>query len=97
MQSQAILDKARPEMDSIIAEGRTVWRHVACRRATVLNDAANYFLALRRCLIEAQDTVFIVGWDVHSRTMLVGPDGTADDGYPDEFGAFLHALLAEKP
>ncbi|WP_398480025.1 VTT domain-containing protein [Tardiphaga sp.] len=84
-------------MDSIIAEGRTVWRHVACRRATVLNDAANYFLALRRCLIEAEHTVFIVGWDVHSRTMLVGPEGTADDGYPDEFGPFLHALLVERP
>ncbi len=97
MQSQAVLDKARPAADSIIAEGRTVWRHVPCRRATVLNDAANYFLALRRCLIEAERSVFIVGWDVHSRTPLVGPEGTADDGYPDEFGPFLHALLAEKP
>ncbi len=97
MQSQAILDKARPVADSIIAEGRTVWRHVDCRRATVLNDAANYFLALRRCLIAAERCVFIVGWDVHSRTLLVGSEGTADDGYPDEFGPFLHALLAEKP
>ncbi len=97
MQSQAFLEKARPAADSIIAEGRTVWRHVACRRATVLNDASNYFLALRRCLIEAERSVFIVGWDVHSRTPLVGPDGTADDGYPEGFGPFLHALLAEKP
>jgi phospholipase D1/2 len=97
VQSQAVLDKARPQAGSIIAEGLTVWRHVACRRATVLNDAANYFLALRRCLIEAERSVFIVGWDVHSRTPLVGPEGTADDGYPDELGAFLHALLAERP
>jgi len=97
VQFQAVLDKARPAADSIIAEGRTVWRHVPCRRATVLNDAANYFLALRRCLIAAERSAFIVGWDVHSRTPLVGPEGTADDGYPDEFGPFLHALLAEKP
>lgn len=96
MQSHAVLEKARPATDSIIAEGLTVWRYVACRRATVLNDAANYFLALRRCLVEAERSIFIVGWDVHSRTPLVGCDGMADDGYPREFGPFLHALLAEK-
>lgn len=97
MQFPAVLDQARPKADSVIAEGRTVWRHVSCRRATVLNDAANYFLALRRCLIEARQSVFIVGWDVHSRTPLVGPSGTADDGYPAELGPFLHALLSERP
>ncbi|QUS42291.1 phospholipase [Tardiphaga alba] len=70
---------------------------MSCRRAAVLNDAANYFLALRRCLLKAQRSVFIVGWDVHSRTPLVGPSGDADDGYPREFGPFLHALLNERP
>lgn len=97
MQSQAILDNARPSTDGIIAEGRTVWRHAACPRATVLNDAGNYFLALRRCLLQAERSVFIVGWDVHSRTPLVGPSGSADDGYPEQLGPFLHALLRERP
>ncbi len=97
MQSHAVLHPAPPRADGIIAEGQTVWRHVACDGATVLNDAANYFLALRCCLIAAKRCVFIVGWDVHSRTPLVGPSGTVDDGYPAEFGPFLHALLADRP
>jgi uncharacterized membrane protein YdjX (TVP38/TMEM64 family)/phosphatidylserine/phosphatidylglycerophosphate/cardiolipin synthase-like enzyme len=91
------LEKTRPLSDSIIVEGDTVWRHVACRRAAVLNDAASYFSALRQCLLEAKYSVFIIGWDVHSRTPLVGPSGTADDGWPIEFGPFLHALLAKRP
>jgi phosphatidylserine/phosphatidylglycerophosphate/cardiolipin synthase-like enzyme/uncharacterized membrane protein YdjX (TVP38/TMEM64 family) len=70
---------------------------VRCRRAAVLNDAANYFGALRECLIGAQTSVFIIGWDVHSRTRLVGPSGVADDGWPEELGPLLNALVSARP
>lgn len=66
-------------------------------RASVLNDAAAYFGALRESLIAAEKSVFIIGWDVHSQTRLVGPSGIADDGWPEELGAFLEALLAKRP
>lgn len=38
----------------------------------------------------------IIGWDIHSKTPLVGPSGSADDGLSIELGAFLHDLLKVK-
>ena len=63
----------------------------------VLNDAAAYFAALREALLEAQDLVYIIGWDIHSRTRLVGTSGHADDGLPEELGPFLRALVQRRP
>ena len=63
----------------------------------VLNDAAAYFAALREALLEAQDLVYIIGWDIHSRTRLVGASGHADDGLPEELGPFLRALVQRRP
>jgi len=37
----------------------------------VLIDAACYFGALRKALLKARSTVFVVGWDIDSRTTLV--------------------------
>ncbi|MBP0114315.1 VTT domain-containing protein [Bradyrhizobium vignae] len=63
----------------------------------VLNDAAVYFAALRQALLEAQDLVYIIGWDIHSETRLVGASGRADDGLPEQLGAFLRALVHRRP
>ncbi|KRR27442.1 VTT domain-containing protein [Bradyrhizobium retamae] len=63
---------------------------------TILNDAAAYFAALREALLLATRQVYIIGWDIHSQTRFVGPSGYADDGYPQELGAFLKALLKAK-
>lgn len=63
----------------------------------VLNDAAAYFAALRETLLEAQDLVYIVGWDIHSETRLVGASGRADDGLPEQLGPFLRALVQRRP
>jgi phospholipase D1/2 len=97
VQLQAVQEYYRPLGGRIATEGATIWRRARCRRAAVLNDAANYYGTLRRALIEAQNSVFIIGWDVHSRTRLVGPGGHADDGLPEELGAFLNALIAARP
>ena len=57
-------------------------------RLAILNDAAAYFAALREALLLATSHVYIIGWDIHSLTRFVGPSGQADDGYPEELGAF---------
>ena len=86
------------EKIAILEEHDTCWRIAGCRRAKVLIDGANYFLALRRALRCAQRTVFIVGWDIDSRTPLVGPDGQKDDDdLPATLGAFLTALVRRRP
>ena len=43
-----------------------------------LNDAAEYFAALRATLLLAERQVHIIGWDIHSETALVGPSGRRD-------------------
>jgi phospholipase D1/2 len=82
---------------SILIPGKTVWRRCKAERLAVLNDAAAYFAALREALLLATRQVYVIGWDIHSQTWFVGPSGQAEDGYPEELGAFLKALLLAKP
>ncbi|MGF1592150.1 MAG: VTT domain-containing protein [Kiloniellaceae bacterium] len=85
------------EKTQILQEDETCWRHAGCRRARVLVDGADYFLALRRALVNARRRVFIVGWDIDSRTPLVGPDGETGDDLPVALGAFLTELVRRRP
>ena len=85
------------QSSSILIPGDTVWRRCKAGRLAILNDAAAYFAALREALLLATRQVYIIGWDIHSLTRFVGPSGHADDGYPEELGAFLKALLKAKP
>ena len=84
---------------AILRENDTCWRLARCRRARVLIDGADYFLALRRALLQAQRNVFIVGWDIDSRTPLLGPEGKKgkDDDLPITLGAFLTELVRRRP
>jgi phospholipase D1/2 len=81
----------------VILSNRNSWRVERADRAAVLIDAASYFGALRKSLIKARSTVFVVGWDIDSRTRLVGENGRADDGYPETFIDLLSALVNERP
>jgi phospholipase D1/2 len=80
-----------------IQEQQATWHQANARRSAVLIDAAAYFGVLRRSLLEAQQSVFIIGWDIHSETRLVDASGHARDGLPESFGAFLKALLVRRP
>jgi phosphatidylserine/phosphatidylglycerophosphate/cardiolipin synthase-like enzyme/uncharacterized membrane protein YdjX (TVP38/TMEM64 family) len=60
----------------------------------VLIDGSAFFPALREAIVQAQRTVFIVGWDLDSRMKLM-PEG-AQDGYPDPLCDFLHAVTASR-
>jgi len=81
---------------SILIPGDTVWRRCRADRVAVLIDAAEYFAALRAALLLAEREVYIIGWDIHSETHLVGPTGRADDGLPPMLGPFLKALIEKK-
>jgi phosphatidylserine/phosphatidylglycerophosphate/cardiolipin synthase-like enzyme/uncharacterized membrane protein YdjX (TVP38/TMEM64 family) len=80
----------------ILQPSRNVWRVAPADRAAVLVDGGRYFGALREALLQARSTVFFVGWDIDSRTRLVGEDGTAGDGLPEEFADFLSVLVARR-
>jgi uncharacterized membrane protein YdjX (TVP38/TMEM64 family)/phosphatidylserine/phosphatidylglycerophosphate/cardiolipin synthase-like enzyme len=74
---------------------RNAWRVATAETAHVFIDAAEYFGALRSAMVSARQRIVIVGWDVDSRTRLVGSDPT--DGLPEELGPFLTALVERRP
>lgn len=63
----------------------------------MLVDACAYFAALRAALLQAEHSIHIVGWDIDSRTRLVGESGLAEDGFPELLGDFLEALVERRP
>jgi phosphatidylserine/phosphatidylglycerophosphate/cardiolipin synthase-like enzyme/uncharacterized membrane protein YdjX (TVP38/TMEM64 family) len=81
----------------ILEEGGTCWRIAPASRASVLIDGAAYYGALRTALAKAERSIIIVGWDIDSRTPLVGPSGEAEDGRPTALGAYLNRLVEERP
>ena len=84
-----------PQMHSLLQPGRNCWRIERCSRFGLLIDADAYFRAVRSAILKARHTVFILSWDIDSRTVLA--PGGPDDGYPAAIGDFLHAVLSERP
>jgi phospholipase D1/2 len=80
----------------ILQPGRNVWRIERTDRAAVLVDGAEFFGTLRRAFLNAQHSIFIVGWDIDSRTRLVGA-GDPDDGYSPVLVEFLTELVQTRP
>lgn len=77
--------------------GRNVWRVEQAARASVLIDASAFFGAVRAALLQARRSVFIIGWDLDSRTRLVGVDCAPQDGWPITLREFLVRLVGERP
>ncbi|WP_083747342.1 VTT domain-containing protein [Pseudoroseomonas deserti] len=86
-----------PPAAALLRPGDTVWRLAQANRAAVLVDAANYYGALREAMKSARSSILIAGWDIDSRTPLVGPSGEARDGLPALLGPFLAALVERRP
>jgi phospholipase D1/2 len=81
----------------ILVPQRNVWRIERAGRVAVLADGAECFQAIREAFLQARQSIFIVGWDIHSRTRLVGETGQAEDNYPAELGELLRSLAKERP
>jgi phospholipase D1/2 len=88
-------ETGRAAAPPLLVEGDTCWRRVHAERAAVLVDAADYFGALRSSLLQAERSIFIVGWELNSRTCLRGESDPAD-GAPRELGKLLKWLLRRK-
>jgi phospholipase D1/2 len=79
----------------LLQPGRNCWRMELAPRFAMLVDADAYFRAVRAAILNARHSIFILSWDIDSRTRLL-PKG-ANDGYPDALGEFLHAVVADRP
>ncbi|MGZ8386230.1 MAG: VTT domain-containing protein [Nitrospira sp.] len=84
-----------PSSLSVFREEFNCWRIESATRVAFLIDGDAYFRALREAAVTAHRRIIILGWDFDSRTrMLVERES---DGYPDQVGAFLYALLIRRP
>jgi phosphatidylserine/phosphatidylglycerophosphate/cardiolipin synthase-like enzyme/uncharacterized membrane protein YdjX (TVP38/TMEM64 family) len=72
--------------------GRNCWRTARVGRLEWLIDGQAYFSAFRQALAGATHSIFILGWDMDSRTELV-PDAP-DDGLPTTLGALLNTVVS---
>jgi phospholipase D1/2 len=80
----------------LLVPGTTCWRIETADRIGVIVDTADYFDALRSAIMAAQHHVFIIGWDVDSRTRLTA-DKRSQDGMPATLLPFLRAALRRNP
>jgi phosphatidylserine/phosphatidylglycerophosphate/cardiolipin synthase-like enzyme/uncharacterized membrane protein YdjX (TVP38/TMEM64 family) len=81
----------------ILKTGETVWRIARVGHAALLVDGADYFSALRTALASARRSVFVLGWDIDSRTPLVGRSGEVEDGAPKRLLEYLEYLVDQRP
>ncbi len=80
----------------ILRPNRNVWRIERAHRAAVLSDGAAFFRAVRESFIQARHSIFVLGWDIDSRTRLIG-EHEPDDGYPALLSDFLCELVRRRP
>jgi phosphatidylserine/phosphatidylglycerophosphate/cardiolipin synthase-like enzyme/uncharacterized membrane protein YdjX (TVP38/TMEM64 family) len=95
LRQQARLLRAQPRATRILAPGSNCWRVTRAQRIAWLVDGEAYFHALRETLKRAQRSVFVIAWDIDSRTALLPDD--PGDGWPILLGEFLHQALARNP
>lgn len=82
---------------SFLRPNHNVWRIERAARAAVLIDAAAFFEAVRGACLKAERSIVVVGWDIDSRTPLVGAAGRPTDGLPSGFADFLSDLVRTRP
>lgn len=54
----------------ILVPGATCWRTARARHLSLIQDAGPAFAAIAAAMEAARETIFILGWDIDSRTLL---------------------------
>lgn len=72
---------------------KTCWRRALAHRVAFLVDGANYFDVLASAMQRAKRSIYIVGWDIHSR-MELRPQSPDD---PCVLVELLHELTERNP
>ncbi|HYQ73114.1 MAG TPA: VTT domain-containing protein [Gammaproteobacteria bacterium] len=63
-------------------------------RVAIAVDGESCFRAVREAILAARRTVFILGWDIHSKLQLVRD--AESDGYPRELGSLLDYVAKKR-
>jgi phosphatidylserine/phosphatidylglycerophosphate/cardiolipin synthase-like enzyme/uncharacterized membrane protein YdjX (TVP38/TMEM64 family) len=81
---------------AILRPNRNVWRIEHAHRVAVLIDGAAFFRAVRQAFLKARRRIIVLGWDIDSRTRLMG-ETEPDDGFPLALSDFLTELVRRRP
>ncbi len=82
------------ERKAILQEGHNCWRQENAQRVAVAIDGEAYFRAVREAILAARHSVFILGWDIHSKLKLVRDN--KQESYPEELGALLDFVAKQR-
>jgi len=82
------------EHRAILQTNHNCWRRENARRLAIAIDGAAYFRAVREAILAARRSVFILGWDIHSKLKLVR--NSEKDGFPEELGALLDFMAKQR-
>lgn len=85
---------SQKEHKAILQEGHNCWRRENARRVAVPIDGEAYFRAVREAILAARHSVFILGWDIHSKLKLVRDN--KKESYPEELGALLDFVARQQ-
>lgn len=81
---------------SVLRPGHNCWRIEQARKVAFLVDGEAYFGALRSAMLRARQDIFILGWDIDSRTPLP-PSAPESPLLPTALGDFLNELCNRRP
>lgn len=86
---------------SLFQAGRNCWRIAGADRVALIVDAFDYFQVLRQVIIASERELLLIGWDFDFEIeMMPGQSDAEDlapDGYPNQLGAFIEAVVARNP
>ena len=77
----------------LLRPGETCWRVEAAQRFAFVVDGADYFVSLRKALLQARHSIMLVGWDFDTRITF----GDSNDGGPERLGDFILWLADRMP
>ena len=83
------------ERDHVCVPGRNCWCIARAARMTVLVDADAYFGAFAKAVARAQESIFVIGWDIQAATRLL--PGPMPHGRPNTLREYLDATLTARP
>ena len=79
----------------------SVWRYAKADKAAVIIDAADYFIAMQKAMLNARHRIFLIGWDFDTRIHLEEgrkwyKRGVSDE-FPSRLGGFISWLIRNRP
>ena len=93
--SELTSDEATSSATRILRSGYNCWRIDRAERFSCVQDAADYFRLVRHAILQARETIFILGWDIQSTLDLV-PGGASDDA-PTRLDELLKWAIRRRP